>query len=271
MKKQICLALIFLIFGFASVSGINAQETVLKEDFGKLSLNVELNKSEYIPLEPLFVQIKVSNQTQDTLSLLSIPDFKRLFVEVTSNGITKTVGSLYTSGPGRGSFPVEVKKGQAFSKAVALEVNLSKMFPEPGQYQMRFVLYNGRDKGLGGQIKSEIKEITIKKPTGIDKVAIEFLRKNMDQSSDVLFWWKDQNKWQELMEKFVQDYSESEIGEYAIFQLGISYSNGGELDKAETEFEKIKNSSNKYISDNANKSLAEIKQKKTDLEKVKNP
>ena len=104
---------------------------------------------------------------------------------------------------------------------------------------------------------------------GIDKKAVEFLQRKQNPSTHTLFWWGEQNKGDELLETFVQRYSESEIGEYAIFQLGTSYSNGGELDKAETEFKKIKNSSNKYISDNANKLITEVKQKKASLEKLK--
>ncbi len=245
---------------------VSEQKIILKDKFNKLSFNVELNKSEYLPLEPIFIQMKVSNETDKPLSLPSIPDFKRLFVEIISDGVNRTVGSLFLIGPGRSSFPVILKKGQSLKNTAVLETNLSKMFPKCGQYRVRFVLDNGRSEELLREIKSDVKEITIKEPTGIDRESVEFLRSNLDQPSDTLFWWKNQSEERELLETFVQKYGQSKIGEYAIFQLGISYSNGGKLEKAQAEFEKVKNSGNKYIADNANEALVEIEKRKANLQ-----
>ena len=73
----------------------------------------------------------------------------------------------------------------------------------------------------------------------------------------------------DLLQTFVGSYSGSIYEEYAIVSLGNYYRSKGEFDKAQNEFEKVKSGNNKYIADNANKSLADIERRKVDLEKQK--
>ncbi len=269
MKKQIYLRLFFLVFCLSCILNATAQDKFAKDDFDKLSLNIGLNKTNYFPLEPIFVQMEVFNKTDNSLKLLSTPDFKRISLAVVFNGKRKIFNSLFLTGQSRPGFGTIINKGQSLSENIVLETYLAEMFPEYGQYQIQFILDNGRDTDLRKEIRSEIKEIIIEKPTGINKDAVEFLRQNQLQS---LFWWKEasekeslEKNGKSLVEEFANKYSESVFGELAIYQLGLHFNNGGYIERAKLEFEKIKNSNNKYVADNAKKSLTEIVVKENSL------
>lgn len=263
MKKRIYLGLFLSIFCQVCALNVGAQNNLLKDDFGKLSFDVNLNKNDYFPLEPLFAQVKVTNNTDKSLNILSTPDFKRLYLIVKFGGKRKVFNTLFLTSGSRPGFGIVIDKGQSIDADIVLETYLAEIFPEYGQYQIQFVLSNGKTEKLRKEIRSDIKEIIIKEPFGINKEAIEFLRQNQEQS---LFWWKESGEQESiekngrpLIEEFVNKYSETVFGELAVYQLGIHYLNGGYIEPAKLEFEKIKNSTNKYVADKAKSSLAEIR------------
>ena len=62
MKKAICIGIFFLLFSIFVISKAKGQSSFVKDDFDKLSFNVKLNKKEYIPLEPVFLELEVVNK-----------------------------------------------------------------------------------------------------------------------------------------------------------------------------------------------------------------
>lgn len=265
MKKKIYKQTIILVACLLFVLDVNAQSEFMKDDFDKLSFSVQTNKSDYFPLEPILLRFEVSNTTEEDLKLNTRPDPKRISVEITFNGIVKSFSSPFLIGPGRSGLGDLFEKGQILNKDVLLDTYLDEMFPEYGKYQVSIILNNGRDDEMKASTRSNTFEITIKKPTGINKAAIEFLRQNQNQS---LFWWKEKNDeasiastGKPLIENFANKYSKSVFGEYAALLLGQHYSNSGEIERAKIEFEKIKGSSNKYVAENAKERLFELKKK----------
>ncbi len=137
-------------------------------------------------------------------------------------------------------------------------------FPEPGNYQLQFVLHSaGGDK----TVKSDIIEVTIEEPEGINKEASDFMRKHREFFG-LSSWTPNSNESQTLLETFVRKYGQSVYGEIAISTLGTFYLERGDFDKAKAEFEKIKSSGNTIIAKHANNFLTNIAKRKADLQKT---
>lgn len=265
MKTQIYKQTIFLFFYLLFVININAQSEFVKDDFDKLSLSAQLNKSDYIPLEPILLKLKITNASGEDLKLNTGPDFKRILVEIKFNGKTSNFSSPFLIRPGRALLGGVFEKGKTLERSVLLDSYLDEMFPEYGKYQVSIVMTNGRDDDQEASFKSNAFEINIKKPIGVDKEAIDFLRENQDKS---LFWWKEKNEQvslsstgKTLVERFADKYSASAFGQYAILNLGRHYFNRGEIEKAKLKLEKIKSSSNIFVADQASEILTEISKK----------
>jgi hypothetical protein len=238
-----------------------------KDNFEKMSFEVELNKNSYLPLEPIYAKFKFSNQTGAPLAI-ERPQFlvdSKLRVSFKDklsefNRLTLSTGRPQ---PMPGEIPV-FQHGDVYERGYILNTGLEGFFPEPGSYQIQFVLYS--PDGGTKSIVSNLIEITIENPRGIDKEAFEFLNK---YKNETLFFGGEKGNGQFLLETFVNKYSESVYGEYAIYQLGLAYRYKNEIDKAQVEFEKIKSSKNKYIADIANESLEDVARTKAYLEKMK--
>jgi hypothetical protein len=242
-------------------------DTANQDFFNKLTFEIELNKKEYVQFEPIFVKAEIVNKTQKPLAIMSLPSFSRIQLLVRYNGgeRSKTFGNLFLIGTGRDGFGTTLDNNQSITGNIVLEKNLNDMFPNYGKYNIQVILKNS----FGKEIKSEIKEITISEPTGIDKEAVVFLKKAQNSA---LFWWKEDadaehyNKTgKSLMEDFTERYSSSVFGDYSIFRLANDYLNAGHIEKAAVEFEKIKLSSNKKIADDANKAIEDIEKSKNYL------
>jgi hypothetical protein len=136
---------------------------------------------------------------------------------------------------------------------------LSEFFPKPGKYEIQFVF---------GKFESNKAELIIEEPTGINKEAFSFLNKYVGNSISYDWVWSEKNGIA-LLEEFVAKYGKSVYGDQAISYLGNIYKLRDDVDKAQTEFEKIKTSDNKLIADEAKKALEEIKARKICLEKTK--
>lgn len=267
MKNFVLKIILFNVVFFVFTTSVISQNLPLKDDFNKLSFSVEFGKDVFIPLEPVFVKAKISNNTDKSLHLSGMPDFKRISIEVMSEkDSSKIFNSLFLIGPDRPGFRTTLDSGQEINENLLLKVNLDEMFPRTGQYKIRFILDNGRDGDDRKVVTSDIKEITIKEPFGIDKEAVEFLRKNQGPS---LFWWRTDCEKQvlsqsgkSLLDVFAENYGETVFGEYAIYEKGLNYLSNNELEKAEIEFQKIKETKNFYISEMLDKSFTELKTKK---------
>jgi hypothetical protein len=135
------------------------------------------------------------------------------------------------------------------------------LFPAPGRYRVQFVIHDSN--GGRGQISSDVIEIAVGTPEGINKAAMNFL-KNYENPTTFYWAWKEKDGLA-LLERFINDYSTSVYGESAIRYLGSLYLARGDLDKAAMAFRRIQTSSNNVIAAEALKSLSEIKAAKVPL------
>lgn len=242
-----------------------AQSSELKSEpnagFKKLSFEVELNKTTYLPFEPIFVKFTLSNQTNNSLAIdppefllhsslkITNPQNKTILIARIMNG---------TGGGERLPGPIPKLQPRQFYEEEAMPAINPEVFSASGHYQLQFVLRNP----YGGveTIESNTVDITIKKPSGINKEAYNFLEKN---GKDIWFlkMLLEDEKGIEILKIFVEKHSQSDYGEYAIYALGNEYYLKRDYNKAQIEFEKIKFSNNKFLANMVNKSLDVIEEK----------
>lgn len=257
--------LILTVAGIITYTQTEAGETTSQDDFEKMTFEVEFSKNNYVLFEPIFVKFKFSNQTGSPQTTYQPSFLQESKLKVNFNGRTSVFEHLSSvNGPGI-RFPGDVPSlGFSISDEMLNSPSVGIFFPEPGNYQLQFVLHSaGRDK----TIKSNIIKITIEKPAGIDNDAFKFMRKH-HEFFGLSSWTPDSNESLTLLEKFIRKYGQSVYGETAISSLGIFYLARGEFEKAKVEFEKIKSSNNTIIAREANRSLADIAKRQADSQKI---
>ncbi len=268
MKKVTCVLVLALIsaivFGQTSV----VQNTG-KDDFEKMTFEVGLNKNSFVISEPIFIKFKFSNHTgvpQMTYSPAFIGESE---LKVSSRSKTLTHRNLSAfNGISGVRFPLTVPPAWVSTKDEILTSPFTGyIFPISGEYQLQFIL---RSSGSEKTIKSNIINITIEKPTGINKDALDFMKEHQEFFG-LSSWTDDGKNSLALLQEFVSKYDQSAYGEPAISALADIYESKNELDKAQIEFEKIKSSKNKLIADEANKALENIKERKACLLRQKQP
>ncbi len=263
MRKMISSVLLGSVCLITLVQSYKAQEvdSVLREP----SFDVRLNKKTYLLYEPMFAQFAAKLRAQDNKPLF----LNETSVKVKFAGETKDFGKLglITGSPQR--LPkILLPNLDGLSSENNLicyekEENIERVrefFPRAGNYQIQFFLH-GSAKGLA----SNVIDITIETPTGINKEAFNFL--NQYESDTPFDWVWTQKKGVASLEEFVNKYSQSVYGDLAIQYLGNIYLAKGEFDKAWLEFEKLKNSEHKTLAEDAKRSLVVIEKRKAEREK----
>lgn len=230
------------------------------------SLVVELNKNSYFLYEPIFAHFKIALPIGEKASQL-IP--YGTSVKITFRGETKDFGIL-----SRGEAPqflpevgsqdfgdLKVENQQTIREADVNLERIDELFPTPGSYQIQFIWH-----GSSGEIESNLINISIGEPTeGIEKRAFEMLKEYKDPTS--FNWILTDKNGLEKLQKFVAEFGDSVYGERAIRCLANVYLAKDELDKAEVEFERIRLSKNKPISNGVDQALKQIELRRMQLRK----
>lgn len=256
MKKIISLLVLTIVNLLALTQSFEAQEKS-KDNFTR-TLEVRLEKSNYVLFEPLFAKFKYTHPSTDGIPCI----LQTAMMKVNFQGTVREFPSLSTSQgcpqalPSRNKMPEYITREEEGSLA-----GVESFFPQPGNYKIQFFLYGAT---------SELIDVTIEEPAGIDREALNFLNKYENPLS--FYWVFTEKDGITQLQTFVNKFSESAYGEIAAYQLGLTYFNKGEFDKAKIEFEKLRNGKNKFIARNAVNSLRDVEEnikirKRTELTK----
>lgn len=264
MRKLIYLIGFFMV-GLVTVAQDHGVKEKTEDGFENMTFQVVLDKDTYILMEPAYVKLKFSNQTQKPQT--TYPPFfpSDTAIRVNSDGKVREFTFAFVSfGKPNPFFPIVYQPGAVYEEV--LNLNTNGFFPVPGNYQVQFVL-----GGAAGAktISSNIINVTITEPLGLDKEAYEFLKKY--EKSNIFLGWihvaPGEKSMIPTLEEFVFHYSQTPYGDLAIYHLGRKYQSKGDLDKAMAEFEKLKFSNKKYIADLADQAIKEVREMKSALEK----
>src|SRR5207245_10787060 len=105
--------------------------------------------------------------------------------------------------------PGIIRSGESHQTKELLTLDLDKVFPQPGTYQIQAVLRNGKGKQ---QVKSNLLTIHVLEPTGLDIQAFDYL-KNSTKTS-YFFSGLEHDKTKVQMVEFVSNIRERSYGSY---------------------------------------------------------
>lgn len=245
MKNKISFRVLISIFALLLVLGVStsADGQVFVEDdqFSKLTLQASLNKDRFVPLEPIFLSLRLFNGTPSPLSTISLPSFEKIVLRVRKDKNSRSFSGLFFTGPPREGLGRIFKPGASLNDQLALTKDLDLMLSEEGKYLIQFELTNSAEN----KIQSNEIEIWRVEPNENERLAIAFLK---EHSTGELFWWKDSKSGQVLLESFVERFQNTVFGEFAILKLGFAYISMGDCEKGREVLSKIRNSDNPYLS-----------------------
>lgn len=246
------LSVISIIFLRQNLFG----QEVIPDNFENMTFQVELDKGSYLLSEPVFVKFKFLNQTgisQTSYSPAFIHESKLKVKSKDKSLLFESLSSI--NGVPAVRFPRVFQPNEFIIREELLNsAFVGAFFSEAGTYQLQFILSSSDGDKI---IESNVIEIEIKNPQGVNKKAFNFLTKHKEYFG-LSSWIFGEREGQGLLETFVNNYGETVYGELAIHSLGSIYFNRGEFNKAQIEFEKLKFSNHKIIADDATKFLKEI-------------
>lgn len=256
--KKIIVLVFMLIANLAAFGQSNDLTKGRDKSFGTLTFEVQSNKTNYLPFEPIFIKFRISNQTEKAVPIddtkiltrtsLKIIDFEKKVISV--NGLSLNTG-------GGESLPgsrFELQSSQ-FYEENAVPAIRPELLAKPGNYKLQFFV-----QGL----ESNVLDVKISVPHELDQEAFDFINQH---GKDIWFGSiLEEKNGDQLLKSFVEKFSNSGYGSYATISLGRYYLFFEKnLDKAQAEFEKIKDDENVNIAQTANKLLMDVGQKRDDL------
>jgi hypothetical protein len=220
---------------------------------GSPTFEVEASKQTFLPFEPIPITFRLVNRTSERVEIrpprflqesrLRILDPRLKTEEVTS--LSLSTGG----GPDRPGSTMVLNPGEKYEHDLIPMLNPNYL-SIPGVYQLRFTM---------GDFESNSIDIVIDEPRGTDREAFVYLEKHGKdvRFGDGLF---DQSGARALKD-FVDRFPESPYAQFAVQSLARYYMHKGDLERAQAEFQKIKNSPIKALRDQTRLDLVEIDKK----------
>lgn len=195
---------------------------------------------EYLPLEPVVVDLTLSNPTSSTTSwqgFLAVGRDVNFQSRDTSGQVRRWEGRQYIGLIK--SLPVAMSPGEEVKRQILLDRHLSSLlFPRSGRYELKVEFtYKTRDEEQRRevQISSNPISVDIKEPSGIDRLAYDYLRGPLEEVSTQ----PDVRLLAQKRQEFVDRFGNSGYAKYVIFQLANTYQTLGENQKAARELCKL--------------------------------
>ena len=198
-----------------------AQTTPVQGSFADLTLEIASPKQKFVQLEPIALILTLSNKTRFPVVARTSLDFAAGFLQlfaIRENGELIQIQNLSPLAHVVVVRPGTIQSGQSYQTKELLTLDLDKVFPQPGTYQIQAVLRNGEGEQ---QVKSNLLTIQVLEPTGVDVQAFDYLKNRTNPS--YFFSGLELDQTQAQMVTFVSNFRDSSYGEYAAFILGEFY------------------------------------------------
>ncbi|GEM_PF-4550280 len=265
-KKFIVLVLAVQCFLFWQSAGA---QTEPRSKFYNLKFEAKPAKDKYFPLELIQVSYKIFNPTDSPVQVNWSSSIVIFSMEVNKDGKKSVPRLTNILAPHGVSF---IQPNQTIEGKGVLNFALSNIFPDYGKYELTFTI-RGKESGKesGGEVVSKTVEITIQQPMGINAEALNFIYK-IHKISKIMYVfgsiWEDkrEDKTKDPIEEFVEKYSDSVYGDYAVFTLAGIYKSQKKYDMATKEYNKLKGKKDFAYSEYVTADLEEIEQ---DLIRIK--
>jgi len=226
--NRLCLFFIITIATVLLVSKEIVFSQVFQDesDFSNLTLEINTQRKEFTQFEPIFIDLKLSNNTTKPILGHTVLDFRYSPIQVTLShkGVKNKVSKLSFE---RGLSeiiikPKEIAVGETHQSTQAISIELEKLFFEAGQYQIQVSVYDTKGSL---HIESNILSITINKAKGVNLLAYNYIKdRNLDLSQlfNIISVPQDEDTI-ETLRNLVINYKDSVYADYANCWLAIHY------------------------------------------------
>jgi hypothetical protein len=256
------LSVLFVGTGLSAAHQKEINQEVLP--FTNLTLEISSTKHEFLPLEPIPLNLELSNRAKNPVSGHDALDFSQNYVE------------LFVAGPDGSMNKIEIQKpvaklvdathkvyepGATHRSKQLITINPSDVLSQPGEYRIQAVIH-GID--WYEEAKSNFLPVRIVEATGTDKLAVDYLRDKANISE--LFAGFDFSKDQKalgMLDGLIRKFRDTVYAEYASFRLGEFYFYSKEYTKANEYFENVATKASFIFADKAKNYLEKIKKDNT--------
>lgn len=252
--------LIFCALWIVSSKQIGSNTVKAQNELSKLSMEISTTKDSYLQAEPISINVKLSNQTNQPISwrgFLGVgPNFNFL---VRDTDGAKPPWEGWKIPVGIYSILKTMPTGEQTQQDVLLDYSLAQvLFPRPGRYdlQVEFVYKTDSEGREQVKILSNSISITVNEPQGNDLQAYEYIKGPLE----LVRRQPNVRALAQTEQEFVDRYRNSVYAKYIIFLLANTYQTLGEDEKAFRELCKISGENFYYSKDIQNK-VYEINEK----------
>lgn len=235
------------IFFYSKQTVLNTVEARNKS--AKLALQISTSQESYLLAEPISVNLKLSNQTDQPISwrgsLKGGPNIN-LLVRNDAGVNSRLDGN---SQPADYYFSLKVMPPgeEAQESLLIVEDSAEYLFPSPGRYnlQVEFVYYTQAKGKQQTKILSNSITVNILEPQGINRQAYQHLKKTLEPA----LRQTNAEAIAQAKQEFVNRYKDSVYAKYIIFSLANNYQTLGQDAKALRELCKISGENFHYSKD----------------------
>jgi TolA-binding protein len=267
MKKEslliIVTAVLLLLAGKTSWGAAQQQENNTQGlIFSDLTLEIAAPKEEFNQLEPIPLVISLSNKKDRPILGHTTLNFTGNYIQLFVNQLgseKRRIEDLTMVRAFVGAHPQKILPGNVLQEKQLIDLDLDKIFPYPGEYQLQAELLDVDGKKT---VKSNHLRIRILEPTGLNRQAFEFIKNNSNPSYFLNGYERVvDNKPLSILEEFVSRFSETAYGDYAVFQLGEVYFSKEDYKQAIKHLEKVAKKSDFVFAEKVKDYLSKAKDK----------
>jgi hypothetical protein len=232
--------------------------------FANLTLEISSTKHEFLPLEPIPLNLELSNRAKNPVSGHDSIDFSQNHVELFVAGPDGSMNKIEIQKPLRKlveATPKVYEPSAAHRSKQLITINPSDVLSQPGDYRIQAVIHG---VNWYEEVKSNFLPVRIVEATGTDKQAFDYLRDEANISA--FFAGFDFSKDQKalcMLDGLIRKFRDTVYAEYASFRLGEFYFYSKEYTKANEYFENVATKASFIFADKAKNYLEKIRKDKT--------
>jgi tetratricopeptide (TPR) repeat protein len=260
---------IFLSLLISSINlglAVTAQQT---SSFSQLTLDLAISKEKFVQLEPIPLNLRLSNKTNQPIVGHSAIDFSYNLIElfVFYNGEKREITKSDRIIDGVAKAKI-IRPRESYSSKELINLDLDQTFHEPGVYQIQAVLHDIDGKQ---EVKSNLVAVRILAPQGADAQAFSYIKSNGKPpytfTSGLELHSSEQA--QNVLKIFVFSFRDTVYGDYAALDLGVLAFHKGQYEQAIEHLQVLSDNSTFAFADRALSYLALAHDKLHNLEKAR--
>jgi hypothetical protein len=201
MRKYTYLIMVVVLAVILVAFGQNKSPEASDRKFSDLTLTAMTIKNEFLPMEPIGVLLTLDNETPDTIegrfSLKLYYSYFEIHVQ-NVKGEIKEIKNAKSIRSKRFIPEMKLKPGEKYEESDVF-YNLHDVFSEPGDYSIYIII---KDTLHEQEVKSNLVQIKILEPNGVDADAYDFLKKCCSKDSFVFEGGKDDKFFTTFSSKF---------------------------------------------------------------------